>query len=31
MVGWDTEIIHIEKAEDATPKFEKALMEMMKK
>jgi hypothetical protein len=31
MVGWDTEIIPIEKAEDATPKFEKALMEMMKK
>ena len=31
MVGWDTEIIPIEKAADATPKFEKALAEMMKK
>ena len=31
MVGWDTEIIPIEKAADATPKFEKALMDMMKK
>jgi hypothetical protein len=30
MVGWDTEIIPIEKAEDARPKFEKALAEMQK-
>lgn len=31
MVGWDTEIIPIEKSADAAPKMEKALAEMLKK
>lgn len=30
MIGWDTEIIPVEKSADATPKMEKALAEMEK-
>jgi hypothetical protein len=30
MIGWDTEIIPVDKTADATPKIEKALAEMAK-